>query len=514
MQRALPRAMKSLMTPIWWIAVLLFAVLAFAAVTWVVMIDRNSALRRAEARTQSLSRIFVDHAERSIEDGDKLITAITPDVRAWDGRDAAASRKLHEAMKALMFGSPHLSAAWIVDARGATVIDSRTFPSTAIDSAHRDYFRRHLANASDPVIAGRELGSVSGRDRFTLSRAVRDDSGRLRFVIVVGMYSSYFASLYAEVANWPQAGAGLFLRSGDGVIALAGLPTQPGGQTGPLEDIVRKLPSEPSGQMELEADGDSRLVGWHASPKFPGIYAVTSHSVKIALGGWRWRAILISMLALAATTVFAALGFLATRLDRAKESAERNALLLREVHHRVKNNLAIVLSMMNRAVRDTRESTARDQLQRVAAQVSGIATLYDQMQGVKAGDAIEINEILVRVCEALQSSTGCRVEFVRASAIDCSADRATSLLIVVNELVTNAIKHAAGCVTVACREPEPHVVELTVSDDGDGLPHDFDIDGNPGFGLRLVCHLVRSSEGSITVASAKPATFKVRLPLV
>lgn len=503
------------MTPIWWVAVLLFAVLAFAAVTWVVTVDRNSALRRAEARTQSLSRIFVDHAERSIEDGDKLITAIMPDVRSWDGRDAAAGRKLHEQMKALMAGSPHLSAAWIVDARGMTVIDSRGFPSAAIDSGHRGYFRRHLANAPDPVIAGRELGSVSGRDRFTLSRAVRDDSGGLRFVIVVGMYSSYFASLYAEVANWPQAGAGLFLRSsGDDVTTLAGLSPQPLGPGAGLEDFVRRIPGSPSGQMVLEGDGDSRLIGWHASAKFPGLYAVTAHSVAVALGGWRWRAMLISGLALAATTVFAALGLLAMRLDRARESAERNALLLREVHHRVKNNLAIVLSMMNRAVRDTRESTARDQLQRVAAQVSGIATLYDQMQGVKAGDAIEINEILVRVCEALQSSTGCRVEFARASAIDCSADRATSLLIVVNELVTNAIKHAAGRVTVTCTEPEPRVIELTVSDDGDGLPSDFDIDGNPGFGLRLVCHLVRSSEGSITVASARPATFKVRLPLV
>ena len=504
--------MQSVMAPIWWVAVLLFAVLALVMATWIVTVDRSSALRRAEARTQSLSRIFIDHAERSIEDGDKLITAITPDVRSWDGRDAAAGRKLHEQMKALMAGSPHLSAAWIVDARGMTVIDSRGYPSTAIESAHRDYFRRHLANASDPVIAGRELGSVSGRDRFTLSRAIRDGAGALRFVIVVGMYSNYFASLYSEVANWPQAGAGLFLRSGDDVIALARMSAE--GPGAGLEDIVRRIPGSPSGQMVLDGDGDSRLIGWHASAKFPGMYAVTAHSVAVALGGWRWRAALIALLALAGTAIFALLGLLATRLDRAKESAERNALLLREVHHRVKNNLAIVLSMMNRAVRDTRESTARDQLQRVAAQVSGIATLYDQMQGVKAGDAIEINEILVRVCEALQSSTSCRVDFVRGRPIDCSADRATSLLIVVNELVTNAIKHAAGRVTVTCSEPEPRVIELTVSDDGDGLPPGFDIADNPGFGLRLVCHLIRSSEGSIAVAAAKPATFTVRLPLV
>ena len=184
---------------------------------------------------------------------------------------------------------------------------------------------------------------------------------------------------------------------------------------------------------------------------------------------------------------------------RADGQESCDSLVLREIHHRVKNNLQLIASILNLQARRCGDREAGSILRENVERVLSIAAIYDILTKKRDGDgSIDSLQLLETLQHNLRSLVpgGKAVDLqVRGDHAPLDADTATAAALVVNELVTNALKHAfrdreGGAVTVTFRAGRLcHT--LTVEDDGAGF-----LTGAPaGLGLRMVRATVREKLG-------------------
>ncbi|HUE45754.1 MAG TPA: MASE1 domain-containing protein [Aestuariivirgaceae bacterium] len=197
----------------------------------------------------------------------------------------------------------------------------------------------------------------------------------------------------------------------------------------------------------------------------------------------------------------------ADRTGRLQKTLARNETLLREVHHRVKNNLQFVASLLGLHSRGASEAAVRDKLAEVQRQVAAIASTYDVLQQMESVETVDLCQVVPALCRSIDGATGDLVTLaVRTSGeAMVSADAAVALSLALNELVTNSIKHAGGdrpaTVAVGCRRSGANVL-VSVSDDGPGFPPDFDVGQPKGFGIRMAQDLVERAGGRLRIARA------------
>lgn len=173
---------------------------------------------------------------------------------------------------------------------------------------------------------------------------------------------------------------------------------------------------------------------------------------------------------------------------------QRESDVAREIHHRIKNNLQIIASLLSLQLSRLSEPEAREALENSIGRIMGIAVVHEALSGKQLDrvDAVAlihtISQSVLRSMRAPQQELTIEVE--GAPSLDLSSRLATNLAVVVNELVGNALKH--GPRDAQDRRIRVHLLEedtsvvLTVCDDGGRLPADFDLSASQGLGLQLV----------------------------
>ncbi|NOG74176.1 sensor histidine kinase [Roseicella sp. DB1501] len=185
-----------------------------------------------------------------------------------------------------------------------------------------------------------------------------------------------------------------------------------------------------------------------------------------------------------------------------RKAEERQALLLREIHHRVKNSLQLVQSTLLLGVREL-EGDARRGLEEAAARVKTIAAVHDRLYKGTSLLEVDVPAYLDGLVADLRASLadaggGRSVELAAADPDTWPADGAPTLGLVAAELVTNALKYGRGTVRLFYRWL-PDAGEITVEDEGEGFPADFDPRRSCGLGMRLVTAFARGPSGGIAV---------------
>lgn len=482
---------------------------ALAAVS--IVRDRTGVIRAVQERTHSMARLIVAHGEAAIENASKVIAGLDGPVRGWDLEEPEEGERLFALMLQLLAGSPQISSAWVMDAQGISRLDSWSYPSKPIAAPERPYFKAHLEGAPEPVILGdSNPGAVTGRQRFTFSRSQRNPDGSLHAIIVVGIYNAYFDRLYAEVASWPGARASLYSLNGG---VLGQLVEQPSVSPEYIAEVEAGVLASPSGSKIIPEPDGSRLASWHRSVKYPHLYATSSQPIELALAEWRERSWMLGVVTGLAALGLGGLVFYALRSITAREAVRQQEMLAREVHHRVKNSLQMAVSFLHRHARQISEPAARNALVEASMQVSAIADVHELIQESAALDRLDVGALLQQLCSHLERSSEQWVAFQAGKPLLIGVAQATSVAITVNELVTNALKHAQTHVEVSCSQEQDELV-LEVRDDGPGLPADFELHRTARFGLRLVASIATQLGGSVTAQSAeKGAVFSLRLPL-
>lgn len=193
------------------------------------------------------------------------------------------------------------------------------------------------------------------------------------------------------------------------------------------------------------------------------------------------------------------------------------ALQLREMNHRIKNNLQMISSMMSMEARRCGSPEAEDVLNRNVARILTVASFHDMLSSLGAGSGVEVKMLLDRVVECVRTclpAEGCRVEFsVSGSDMVVPAGLAGALVLAVNELLTNSAKHAFpgrenGRIEVLLLENPPYR-SIVVQDDGVGF--EGDIQKRSSLGLNIVEAIVRDKiKGVFSLSSGVDGTGGVR----
>jgi len=202
---------------------------------------------------------------------------------------------------------------------------------------------------------------------------------------------------------------------------------------------------------------------------------------------------------------------------------------IREVHHRVKNNLQTISSLLRLQARRIESSAARTALAEAERRIRSIAVVHEILSR-EAGDQVPFDEIvhaLVRMAKESNVGPHGVTVSVEGELGDIAAEMATPLSVVVAELLQNAMEHAFVApppgsgdeeasfhrVDVVFRH-DPGGLEVEVRDNGVGLPEGFDIDETRSLGLSIVRDLVRTQlGGSITMRSEGGTTVHLDVPL-
>jgi len=198
------------------------------------------------------------------------------------------------------------------------------------------------------------------------------------------------------------------------------------------------------------------------------------------------------------------------------------ALLLRELNHRVKNSLNTVVGLISLEDSFDDDPGLHQALARLQNRVRSMAELYDLLFYSAGMTEVSMAEYLRRIAAYLETSfdSGGRGVHVRTELEDIRLDSkpAISIGIIVNEIVTDAFKHAfpdgrGGTISIAFRRSGDGAA-LAISDDGVGYPPDFSADSASGFGLKLVSVLARDLEATLNLRTESGARVTLDLPLV
>ncbi|HTX73487.1 MAG TPA: PAS domain S-box protein [Rectinemataceae bacterium] len=192
-------------------------------------------------------------------------------------------------------------------------------------------------------------------------------------------------------------------------------------------------------------------------------------------------------------------------------------LLLREVHHRVKNNLQVVSSLLSLNSEKIRDGDAAQVFAESQAQVRTIALVHEALymsQNLSRIDFRGYIEDLVHGILSTQNRSNVRIQ-IEGEPMHIGIDKAIPAGLLVNELVTNAYKHAfadgrSGLIRIAIRSLDSGLAELSVEDDGVGLSADVDLEGASTLGLKLVSSLALQVGGQLSLGSGTGTRFTLR----
>jgi two-component sensor histidine kinase len=181
-------------------------------------------------------------------------------------------------------------------------------------------------------------------------------------------------------------------------------------------------------------------------------------------------------------------------------------MLLKEIHHRVKNNLQIVISLLNLQARHIQDPEAQEAMRAIRSRVRSMSLLHERLYQVDDLAHINLRNYFQEICESLYDSFGVTKEeidlVINVPPIQLDIDAAITLGLIVNELVSNSLKYAFvpgqhGQLTISIQQNTKSEYILTVQDNGRGIPVNFENQQNSTFGLNLVAALSKNLDGKL-----------------
>ncbi|KAB8314862.1 PAS domain S-box protein [Tolypothrix campylonemoides VB511288] len=207
--------------------------------------------------------------------------------------------------------------------------------------------------------------------------------------------------------------------------------------------------------------------------------------------------------------------------DELLASLQEKEVLLAEIHHRVKNNLYVICSLLELQMDRLSDPQAKAALEDSCNRVSSMALVHENLYRANDFSGIDFANYVQQLTgdlltnyESLASNVMLNFE---NNPVFLSLDQAIPCGLLLNELMTNALKHgfpegSFGHIYIVLTCLADGWIELKVGNDGDRLPADFDFEQNASMGLRLVMMFVEQLTGSLELERGEITWFKVRFP--
>ncbi len=203
-------------------------------------------------------------------------------------------------------------------------------------------------------------------------------------------------------------------------------------------------------------------------------------------------------------------------------SLREKEILLKEIHHRVKNNLQVISSLLDLQVGYVQDDAVQRMFQDSRSRIRSMALVHEQLYRTADLARIDFKDYIERLTGFLMSSYGSQIVMIdlilELTPVQLSVEKVVPLGLIINELVSNAIKHAfpnvaEGEITVQMKPQPNNKICVVIKDNGIGLPADFDIHSSPSLGLTIVITLVDQLSGTIDrLLPERGTNFEVIIP--
>lgn len=480
---------------------------------WVWHVERTRAVELAETNVELVQQ----YAHRVIESQQSLLEEVAEIVGDQD-LETLDRQVLHERLSRLVDRFAFTLSVGIVSADGRLIVSSLTDPID-VSVEDREYFHALREGANEPFL---ERVSLRPSDREALVVAVRSPGDGFNGVLAASIRVEAFTNFFGQIARDERASASLMRE--DGMLLVRHTPETPATSLPPEAPVMAALRGGDRGTYEALAvtDNVERLYAFARIGNLPLFANFGAPRATIVEAWLRDMAPVAALLALAAI-----LGLVGTMqasrrlsaeqahqqaafdrrlLEQAQKTAEMRQALLSEVHHRTKNNLQTVLSLIKLGGGRVREIEQR---------IWAISQVHDLLYNAQDFRTIDLGQFLEMVCAnpaIVPPENGIEIKCdVEEVVVDINS--AIPLALASVELITNAIKHAfpggRGTVKVRLRGSDGKA-ELTIEDDGIGMPEEI----RRNSGLRLVRGFVNQVDGEIEVSVKGGTRYMIEFPVV
>lgn len=205
--------------------------------------------------------------------------------------------------------------------------------------------------------------------------------------------------------------------------------------------------------------------------------------------------------------------------NKLKEALQEKDVLIKEIHHRVKNNMQLVSSLINLQASQTNDNEQIELLKELQTRVRSLSLIHEKLYQSEDLVNIDLSKYIQSLVNNLKiayeadfHNIGIETEIEKGIFLD--SDHAIPCGLIVNELVSNAFKHAfpaseSGFVRIAAKKVQGKKAALTVVDNGVGFPDHLDYRETKSLGMQLVNDLVSQLAGTIELTRKEGTAFKV-----
>lgn len=204
-----------------------------------------------------------------------------------------------------------------------------------------------------------------------------------------------------------------------------------------------------------------------------------------------------------------------------RAALQEKEVLLREIHHRVKNNLQVISSLLNLQARTLSAECGRSAFDESQHRIKAMALIHEKLYQSESLTRIDFKDYTTALVRHLRTSYGVGTQAIRfdvqVDQVDLTIDLAIPCGLIINELVSNAFKYAfpqgQGTIKIALTKTAAGLYEFMISDDGVGMPEDLNLDRLDSLGLQLVRGLAEEQlEGMLHLTRHPGTTWRIEFP--
>lgn len=503
----------------------------------VIAHDQENLVAQTEGGAEEQALVLADHAARLFDAAELALTALTDESRLMSWSSIRNSRPLWLRIRRLAERLPYVEAFWLYGPGGQMHLTSLTFPAPPLNAANQDFFVIHSReNVGTDVHVSEAIRNPDGRSTFRVSRRLENGAGHFRGIASLTVEIDFFRSFYDSLSLPPGSGIAV-LRSDDLALLIQHGASPQSADLALLRQHTAEHGEAGRFRSRSPEDGIERVYAYRLVPGFPLLIKISIpmnalHHQWLTEVAWRAPMALGTIGALATITW---LGFRQARRQREFQTlleqrvTERTAALGRanqqlealvhEVHHRVNNNLQIVVSLMALQAAHIRDPGGGAALRQSIGRIHTLSLVHQTLYGTGAMIELPLRDYLERLAHDigdLYGRTDVTVEMAGANPV-LPLDTLVPVALIVHEGLCNALRHAfphtqPGRVRIAIDTPE-RAIALTISDDGIGVPPEFDWTAASGVGFAIIRSLAAQTGGEAIFGVGETGTrLQLRLP--